>query len=199
MPSLCRSSHETAGHLGPSVLQATVCDGGVSRKVFQLHESWGGSTFVRHHVQAKKSCGTRDQNPCTTGALSRVSGSFMDKIKRITKVLKINNGMFSVTHWWFYAFRLSLLKCTMTASIAHSVTTMKTSMWSRRATPFLPSRHRSYSDQSRSAPSDAVPRNDFLHYCWRYDGSKTPDEIRNWLKCVRLTFAVYWSFRKSTC
>lgn len=56
------------------VFQATVCDGGVSRKVFQLYESWGGCTFVRHHVQAEKSCGTGDQNPCTTGAILMISG-----------------------------------------------------------------------------------------------------------------------------
>lgn len=140
----------------PCALQATVCDSGVSRKVFQLYESWGGSSFVGHHVQAEKSCGTRDQNPCPTGAIDYLQGDSCRKLRGSKKVVKPDDRMFSVGHRWISGFRSSLLKCTLTAFIAHSVTTMKTSTSSRRATPFLPSRHRSYSGPSRSAPSDAV-------------------------------------------
>lgn len=52
-----------------SVLQAAVCDSGVPRKVLPLYESWSGGASVWHCVQAETSCGTRDQNPCPTGAV----------------------------------------------------------------------------------------------------------------------------------
>lgn len=44
----------------------------------------------------------------------------------------------------------------MTAFIVPSATMMMTLRLFRRATPSLPSRRLSYSDQSRSAPSEAV-------------------------------------------
>lgn len=68
----------------PFVLQASLCDSGVPGKVFPLYESWGGSASVWHNFQAETSCGTRDQNPCPTGAaLSWVSISKNVNISRI--------------------------------------------------------------------------------------------------------------------
>lgn len=50
--------------------QAAVRDGGVPRKVLQLHEGWGGGASVGDGVQAQASRGAGDQNPCATGESS---------------------------------------------------------------------------------------------------------------------------------
>lgn len=62
-----------------SVLQATVCDSGVPRKVLPLYESRGGGASVWHCVQVETSCGTGDQNPCPTGAVL-LEMSFLETI-----------------------------------------------------------------------------------------------------------------------
>lgn len=53
-----------------SVVQAPVCDSGVSRKVLPLYESRGGGAPLWHRVQVETSCGPRDQNTYPTGEAS---------------------------------------------------------------------------------------------------------------------------------
>lgn len=170
---------------GPSVLQAAVCDSGVPRKVLALYESRGGGASLWHRVQAETSCGTRDQNPCPTGAvlfhlswtviISKLSGIkivldskglflckpfdslvFFVVVVFIYLIVKVKYYLCRFEQHCLVSHRLSSLKCTMTAFIVPSAMTMMTLRSFRRATPSLPSRHQSYSDRSRSAPSDVV-------------------------------------------
>ena len=66
------------------LLQATVCDSGVPRKVLSLYESRGGGASLWHCVQAETSCGPRDQNPGATGAAS--FETFYFKANKVTKL-----------------------------------------------------------------------------------------------------------------
>lgn len=56
-------------NFSPSVFQAPLRDSGVPRKVLPLYESRGGRATFWHRVQTETSCGPRDQNPCSTGAV----------------------------------------------------------------------------------------------------------------------------------